>query len=79
MKAIDNIRFTTQKLAARLYSVAPSRADKQRGASALEYIVLAAVIIFVVGALATNDTVQKALNDAFSKLFSDAADKNPNP
>ncbi|MBL7252056.1 Flp family type IVb pilin [Alloalcanivorax marinus] len=79
MKAITNIRLTTQKLAARLYSVAPTRADKQRGASALEYIVLAAAIIFVVGILATNDTVQTTLQTAFTQLFTDATNKNPNP
>ena len=60
MKAITNIRFTTQKLAARLYSVAPTRADKQRGASALEYIVLAAVIVIaIITALTTTDIATK--------------------
>lgn len=72
MKAITNIRLTTQKLASRLYSVAPTRADKQRGASALEYIVLAAAIIFIVGVLASNNQVRNTLKGAFDNLFSDA-------
>ncbi|MFP1677117.1 Flp family type IVb pilin [Alloalcanivorax sp. C16-2] len=73
MKAITNIRLTTQKLAARLYSVAPTRADKQRGASALEYIVLAAAIIVIVGVLATVfGGESNPLSDAFSSLFSTA-------
>ena len=72
MKAITNIRLTARKLATRLHSAAPTRADKQRGASALEYIVLAAAIIFIVGILATNTTVQTTLETAFNNLFTDA-------
>ena len=72
MKAIDNIRFTTQKLAARLYSVAPSRADKQRGASALEYIVLAAVLIVIIGGLSQTEAADK-IKGAFTGLFDSAS------
>ncbi|MDC0661249.1 hypothetical protein [Marinobacter sp. SS21] len=46
---------------------------KQQGASALEYIVLAAAIIIIVGWLATDTTVRTTLVTAFQGLFTDAA------
>ena len=58
----------------RLYTQLPGRARNQRGASALEYIVLAAALIIIIGVLATNTAVQDAINTAFTDLFSDAAD-----
>jgi len=58
----------------RLYTQMPGRARNQRGASALEYIVLAAALIIIIGVLATNDTVKDALEGAFEGLFSDATD-----
>ncbi len=75
MKAITNIQLITQKLAARLYTAAPTRADKQRGASALEYIMLAAVIVGLLVALAAaysgdDNPIVKFFDD----LFSTAAD-----
>lgn len=45
---------------------------QQQGATALEYIVLAAAIIIIIGVLATSTTVQDALTGAFEGLFSDA-------
>ncbi len=45
---------------------------KQQGATALEYIVLAAAIIFIVGVLSTNDTVRESLGTAFEGLFTEA-------
>ena len=57
----------------RLYGGVSGTARHQRGASALEYIVLAAALIIIIGGLATNTTVQDALNSAFSDLFSDAS------
>lgn len=57
----------------RLYTQLPGRARNQRGASALEYIVLAAALIIIIGVLATNGTVQTAINSAFTDLFSDAS------
>ncbi|MGJ3257362.1 MAG: Flp family type IVb pilin [Alcanivorax sp.] len=59
----------------RLYTQLPGRACNQRGASALEYIVLAAAIIVIVGVLATvfgGDS--NPLSDAFRDLFTDAQD-----
>jgi Flp pilus assembly pilin Flp len=57
----------------RLYTQLPGRARNQRGASALEYIVLAAALIIIIGALATNETVQTTINTAFTDLFTDAS------
>ena len=72
MKSITQFHFGLQKLAVRLFGGASTRADKQRGASALEYIVLAAAIVFIVGILSTNTTVQTTLENAFNSLFNDA-------
>jgi pilus assembly protein Flp/PilA len=62
---------------ARLYTQLPGRARKQRGASALEYIALAAALIIIIGVLATNGTVSTALETAFTNLFTDASDTTP--
>ncbi len=75
MKSLTVFTNVSQQLAARLFSRGRTQADKQRGASALEYIVLAAAIIFIVGILATNTTVQNTLQSAFENLFSSA--QNP--
>ena len=65
----------TQILFVRLFTQLPGRARNQRGASALEYIVLAAAIILIVGVLATLfGDGDNPLSDAFSQLFSDAQD-----
>jgi pilus assembly protein Flp/PilA len=75
MKSLTIFTNVSQQLAARLFSRGRTQADKQRGASALEYIVLAAAIIFIVGILATNTTVQTTFQSAFENLFSSA--QNP--
>ena len=75
MKSPTVFTNVSQQLAARLFSRGRTQADKQRGASALEYIVLAAAIIFIVGILATNTTVQTTFQNAFENLFSSA--QNP--
>ncbi|KZY37012.1 hypothetical protein A3754_10835 [Alcanivorax sp. HI0083] len=71
---MSTLTMISQFVFARLYCQLPGRARKQRGASALEYIVLAAALIIIIGVLATNDTVSDALETAFSDLFSDASD-----
>ena len=73
MKSLTIFTTASQQLAARLFSRGRTQADKQRGASALEYIVLAAAIIFIVGILATNDEVQTTLKEAFDGLFDSAS------
>ena len=75
MKSLTIFTNVSQQLAARLFCRGRTQADKQRGASALEYIVLAAAIIIIVGILATNTAVQTALSGAFENLFSSA--QNP--
>lgn len=72
MKSLTVFTNVSQQLAARLFSRGRTQADKQRGASALEYIVLAAAIIFIVGILATNPTVRDTLEGAFEGLFESA-------
>lgn len=68
---LNRVRSATTKafVKAQLAMTAPKQ---QKGATALEYIVLAAAIIVVVGVLASNTTVQTALETAFSNLFTDA-------
>lgn len=70
MSSLSRIYYS---LLARLFTRMPGRSHGQRGASALEYIVLAAALIIIIGVLATNDTVQTTLTDAFEGLFEDAA------
>ncbi len=72
MKSLTVVTTASQKLAARLFSRGRTQADKQRGASALEYIVLAAAIIIIVGFALNNETVKGALQTAFSGLFESA-------
>ncbi|MCH2557793.1 MAG: hypothetical protein MK005_10895 [Alcanivorax sp.] len=76
MKPITQLHFGLQKLAVRLFGGASTRADKQRGASALEYIVLAAAIIVIVGVLAGTD-VGAQFKQAFTSLFTDATSPTP--
>lgn len=49
--------------------------NRQKGASALEYLVLAAAIIIVIGALAASDSgLGTTVSEAFEGIFTDAAD-----
>ena len=77
MKVISSLQFISQRLAVRLFTRGNSSADRQRGASALEYLILAAAIIFIVGVVASNDAVQTTFSDAFAKLFTDASTPAP--
>lgn len=61
----------TQRVAANFSVVGWSARDRQRGASALEYIVLAAAIIVIIGFIAGSD-VGDRLVAAFGTLFDDA-------
>ena len=66
-----------QQLFIRLYSHLPTSASRQRGATSLEYLMLAAVVIAILVFLSTNTEVRQAISDAFSNIFnvgSDAAD-----
>ena len=74
---MSTLTMISQFIFARLYTQLPGRARKQRGASALEYIVLAAALIIIIGVLATNGTVGTALETAFTNLFTKASDTTP--
>lgn len=74
MIVIDSINKISQQVAVRLYTRGATRADRQRGASALEYIVLAAVLIAIISLLLTSGVGTK-LTDTFKALFSSAASK----
>ncbi len=74
---MSTLTMIAQFVFARLYTQLPGRARKQRGASALEYIALAAALIIIIGVVATNGTVSTALETAFTNLFTDASDTTP--
>ncbi len=73
-------KFTTAALAAqaviiglvvtRMHSVSERR--EERGVVSIEYIVLGAAIILLIGVLGTATEVQDALKTAFTNLFSSA-------
>tara|TARA_R100000501_G_scaffold8915_1_gene18155 strand:+ start:1159 stop:1407 length:249 start_codon:yes stop_codon:yes gene_type:complete len=68
MKSLTIFTIASQQLAARLFSRGRTQADKQRGASALEYIVLAAVIVIaIITALTTTDIASK-ITDTFQTI-----------
>jgi Flp pilus assembly pilin Flp len=46
--------------------------DRNRGVVSIEYIVLGAAVITLIGVLSNNGEVQDALKNAFTKLFNDA-------
>lgn len=74
MKMIQSFNTAIQSLMVRLYTQMPTRSNRQRGASALEYIVLAAAIIIIIGVLAGPSGIQDTVTAAFKKLFTDAQD-----
>ncbi|MEQ9547823.1 MAG: hypothetical protein RIK85_17630 [Marinobacter sp.] len=51
-----------------------SARKREKGASALEYLVLAAAIIIIIGALGATGGLDTIVQDAFSGLFTEAAD-----
>lgn len=65
MKVTSSLQTASQWLAVRLYTRGASRADRQRGASALEYIVLAVAIVIVVatGAALLSPEITAAFDD----------------
>ena len=80
MKSLTIFTTASQQLAARLFSRGRTQADKQRGASALEYIVLAAAIIIIIGALAATDSgIGEQVKTAFTNLFTDAEQAGQGP
>lgn len=72
---MDMLKTLSQALFVRLFTQLPGRARNQRGASALEYIVLAVVVVLVVaaGAVAISDNVGTVWEDIGNALSSDSA------
>jgi pilus assembly protein Flp/PilA len=73
---MDMLKTLSQALFVRLFTQLPGRARNQRGASALEYIVLAVVVVLVVaaGAVAISDNVGTVWENIGNALSSDAAE-----
>lgn len=70
MNIIKTMSKVPQLLVARLYTRGMSRADRQRGISALEYIILAVLIVLVVAGAATvlGPKITSAFGHVGSKL-----------
>lgn len=67
------IKNLPTRMVVNLQSRTLSITSRQKGASALEYIVLAAVLVGILTIALTNETIKTQVSDAFSGLFSDAA------
>ena len=73
MKSLTIFTSVSQQLAARLFSRGRTQADKQRGASALEYVMLAAVLVGILAVVATTfgaegeNPIVNIFNDLFGK------------
>ncbi len=72
MNIIRSVNHAAQWFAVRLYTRGSSRADRQRGASALEYIVLAAfiVVVIIIGVKTMGTDIQSAFSSVASKVTS---------
>lgn len=75
MKSLTIFTNASQQLAARLFSRGRTQADKQRGASALEYIVLAAAIVvaLVAASVIFGDEIPGIFQDLFDQVPGDGA------
>jgi Flp pilus assembly pilin Flp len=62
--------FLSAFVATRMHTAAQRR--EERGVVSIEYIVLGAAIILLIGVLGTATEVQTALKTAFTNLFSNA-------
>ena len=71
-KAINTVFL---KLLSNLHARSTSVASKQRGASALEYLVLAGALVAIMVFAFSNDTIRQTVSDIFSGLF----DSVPSP
>ncbi|MHA7915225.1 Flp family type IVb pilin [Alloalcanivorax xenomutans] len=69
MKMIQSFNTAIQSLMVRLFTQMPTRSNRQRGATALEYIMLAAVIIAILVYLSTQTDVQDAIKEAYENIF----------
>ncbi|WP_417530877.1 hypothetical protein [Marinobacter lipolyticus] len=70
--SIQRINNLSTRIAANLQTRKLPLKSKQKGASALEYLVLAAALILILGLVGSDTTVQTLVKDAFTGLFTDA-------
>lgn len=75
MKMIQSFNTAIQSLMVRLFTQMPTRSNRQRGASALEYIVLAAIIVIAVSIGAVLIGGDGGAGGVISETFQDIADK----
>ena len=79
MKSLTIFTTASQRLAARLFSRGRTQADKQRGASALEYVMLAAVLVGILAFVATQYSGEdNPIVNIFDDLFEQAGDTATN-
>ena len=64
--AINNVLL---KVLTNLNTRSATLASKQRGASALEYLVLAGALVGIMVFAFSNDTIRQTVSDIFSGLF----------
>lgn len=73
MKMIQSFNTAIQSLMVRLFTQMPTRSNRQRGASALEYIMLAAVIVGLLVAIAlAYEGANNPIKKFFDGLFTEA-------
>ncbi|MCU5782138.1 hypothetical protein MA04_01438 [Alcanivorax balearicus MACL04] len=69
MKMIQSFNTAIQSLMVRLFTQMPTRSNRQRGASALEYVVLVAlIVVIIVAAIAFLD--ESAVSAVFAPIKS---------
>ncbi|MCG2580092.1 MAG: Flp family type IVb pilin [Marinobacter sp.] len=76
--SIQRINNMSSRIAVNLQAKKLSLKSKQKGASALEYLVLAAAIVLIIG-LALGSGLGDQVTAAFADLFSDAASGGATP
>jgi len=69
---MDMLKTLSQTLFVRLFAQAPGRGRNQRGASALEYLVLAAVVVLAIGSAAYQFAGED--DNPVTQTFEDLAD-----
>ncbi len=70
--SIQRINNLSTRIAANLQTRKLPLKSKQKGASALEYLVLATALIVILGALAGTTGIGQTVQEAFTGLFTDA-------
>ncbi|ADQ00001.1 MULTISPECIES: Flp family type IVb pilin [Marinobacter] len=58
-------------------SVQPRLGREQKGASSLEYIALAGILVLILVAVGSNETISTQIQTTLSSLFTDASGTGP--